>query len=352
MPASSPHPLSLLLRPWRWLWPEERALLAVAAIAAVLCWSTGTGFTVSRVVEGYEPMFGTNLFVILIGARVVQMWRKYRPSPNAWYNGLNLDADVSLMRLTVFLFGYITVYTNIKSRIPVFNGATHDAALRSTERALLGGFDMVEATRGLSSIPALTSFLDRIYHHDYIFMTLMALFLHVQAGTRHLRHLFVGMAVLYLFGVTITAFWPTLGPCFVERDAYTWMKEQGLQAWNSQEFLLKYYDISLKAAADPNPMNAKAFTGIAALPSLHVGHCMLLCRYAWHYERRALALLVPITLLTWLATLVFGWHYLMDGMVSIPLVFLSWEISRRLIFGRGPVGIRDPSPDAPPGAAA
>jgi hypothetical protein len=341
---ASPHPLSLLLRPWRWLWPEEKALLLVAAAVFLVCSSTGTGFTVQKVVEGYQPMFGGNLMVILVGARIVQMWRKYRPSSKAWYNGLDLDADVSLLRLTVFLFSYITLYTNIKSRIPILNAAVHDEELHNFERWMLGGFDVVEQARSLSSSPALMQFLDRIYHHDYIFMTLMALFLHVQAGTRHLRHLFLGMAVLYLMGVTITAFWPTLGPCFVERDAYLWMREQGLQAWGSQEMLLKYYNLSVEAATDDRAMSAKAFTGIAAMPSLHVGHCMLLCRYAYHYEKRALFLLAPITLLTWLSTLVFGWHYLTDGLVSIPLVFLSWYISKTLIFGNEPVGIRDPAP--------
>ncbi len=329
---------------WMLPWPEEIALLAVAAVAALACWSTGTGFSINRVVLGYEPMFGANFILILVAARTVQVWRRNHPSASAWHNGLDLQSDVTLMRVTVFLFAYITVYTNIKTRIPVFNPAVHDYALHQFERTLLGGFDVVEAARGLRESPSVAHALDRMYRHDYIFMTLMALYLHLQSGPRHVRHLFTSMAVLYLAGITVSAVWPTWGPCFFVRDQYTWMKSMGIDCWGAQEGLLKSWQESVAAGAAHRELGTKSFTGIAAFPSLHVGHCMLLCGFAWHYERRMLLLMVPITLLTWLATLTFGWHYLSDGLGVIPLAAFAWAVSRRLVFGAEPVGLRDPMP--------
>ncbi|MFZ5475572.1 MAG: phosphatase PAP2 family protein [Myxococcota bacterium] len=328
--------------PLAWLLPEERWVLATAVVVAALCVSTGTGFTVERVLDGYAELFGANVLIILIASRAMLWWRERRPRADAYYNRISLGHELQLLRTTAFLFAYITLYSNIKMRIPAFNPEIHDAALRAFETRLLLGVDLVEVARGLRDWPITAQTLDRVYHHDYIFMTLSALLLWMNAGPRHFRHLFTSMGVLYLMGVAITALWPTVGPCFTDREAYRWMHYYGIESWRTQETLLKYLLISRDAAEAAQPITARAFVGVAALPSLHVGHCFLLCVFAWHYHRKLLWVYVPVLALTWVATLVFGWHYLMDGVVAIPLVLLAVWISRRIVFGREAPGTVDP----------
>lgn len=326
-----------------WLYPEERWLLAVTTFVAIVCMSTGTDFTVNRTITGYRGLFFLNLITILAVARVVLWWRRRHPNPRAWYNLITLDAEIFLMRATAFLMAYIAVYTNIKSRIPILNPAVHDWGLRTFEMKLLGGFDYVAAARGIQAWPRVAHALDKVYHHDYLFMTVMTLVLFLNNGPRHVRHLLTSMGILYLGGVTITVLWPTWGPCFFERGAYLWMEKLDLEAWHSQEMLLRYYKVAVDAGQLATPMKANAFTGIAAFPSLHVGHCMLLVAFARVYAPRLNLLLVPILLLTWLATIVFGWHYISDGIAAIPLVMGSMWLSQRLIFGKEPPPMLDPA---------
>jgi hypothetical protein len=78
---------------------------------------------------------------------------------------------------------------------------------------------------------------------------------------------------------------------------------------------------------------AKAFGGIAAFPSLHVAHMALLAAIAWNAARPYAYLMVLMTVLTFVATMGFGWHYAVDaiGGVGLALAVAWW--TRRAVVG-------------------
>lgn len=355
LPAPNPPLLPILIRPWQWLpklwqgmYREEKTLLWVILIGAAACLATGTGFSTDPV-SGYEGLFLTNMGGVIILSRLIFLWRRWRPSPSAWFQGVSFEAEVGLVRATVFLIAYLSLYSNIKARIPAFNPYIWDDQLYAFENAILG-FDLVAKARELQAYPEVVELLDDTYHHGYVFMAWLMMVLFLNHGPRHVRHLVTSMGVLYLSGVTMTAIWPTRGPCFEQRDQYTWLKDMKTSSWGSQQFLLKAFDRTEEAVLSGQWLDAKAFTGIAALPSLHVGHCVLLIIFAALYSPKMNLVLVPITLITWTATLAFGWHYLLDGVVAIPLVFASVWVSKRLVFGTEPWTRYDAPPAAPPAA--
>ena len=319
---------------WQFLLPEERLLVWVALAVAVLCHSTGTGFTVRRVLAGYDGLFAYNLALIFVVSRVVYWWRQRHPHPMAWNDGPSLLGDISMIRATLFVMAYLTVYTNLKVRIPMLNPDKHDWGLRVFERQLFFGIDPVAEFRTLQEHPTLMRFLDEVYHHGYLFMALCTLLLYMNHGPRHVRHLVTSMGVLYLLGVAFTALWPTLGPCFFEPASYKWLRQLGLESAASQSMLRGQQKAAMEAFALAETREIRAFSGIAALPSLHVGHLLLLVRFASAYFPRLNWVFVPATLLTWVATLAFGWHYLMDGLVVPLFVAAAWFISQRLVFGQ------------------
>ena len=340
----------MLRRAYAFLLPEERVLVWVGLAVALLCHSTGTGFTVRRVLDGYDNLFAYNLTMIFVLSRLIFWYRRDRPSARVWSNGPELSADLAMVRTTVFLLGYLAVYTNLKVRIPLLNASTHDWALRIFERTLCFGFDPVNEFGSLSRFPDLVRFLDEVYHHGYLFMALVTLLLYVNHGPRHVRHLVTSMGCLYLIGVGITALWPTVGPCFFEPGEYRWLKDLRLESATSQGFLRGQQRAVVEAFAMAENREVRAFSGIAALPSLHVAHLMLLVRFARAYFPKLNFLLVPATLLTWVATLTLGWHYLSDGLVAPLLVALSWWLSQRLVFGEQHPARFD-KPDPPRSAA-
>lgn len=350
LPAPPPPLLPVLARPWALLpklwaamFAEERLLIGIIVVAVLACLATGTGFSFDPV-TGYQGLFMANMGGVIVLSRLIFLWRRWRPSPNAWFQGINFEAEFGLVRATIFLIAYLTIYSNLKARIPAFNDNVWDEQLANFERAIMGGFDLVAWARGAQQWPDFIMLLDETYHHGYIFMAWLMMVLYLNHGPRHVRFLVTSMGVLYLAGVVLTAIWPTRGPCFIERDAYTWMREQDTSSWGSQQFLLKALNRTENALAKGTWLEAKAFTGIAALPSLHVGHCVLLIIFAAMYAPRMNIVLVPITAITWVATIVFGWHYLMDGVVAIPMVFGSVWVARKLVFGAEPWTRYDPPP--------
>jgi hypothetical protein len=320
------------------LLPEEMFLLFFGAAAAVACSTWAVEFEVGSVAAEYAWLLFYNLALIVIISRGVLAYRRRNPRAGAFLNTLHLPSEVTLVRSTFFLIAYLTIYSNIKTQIPMLNGGTYDQVISQFESSFLG--DPVGSALSLKSYPWLVELLDRIYHHQYLFMTLTALLLFLNNGPRHFRHLFFTFALLYLVGITISAVFPVVGPAFVNPDDYAWM--EGLRARKSQGFLGYVYKSLVDHQTQGTDFTPRAFAGIAALPSLHVGHCMVLALFAWHYHRKLIWIYAPMVFLTWLATLVLGWHYLVDGIAVIPLVWGAWWVSQRVIFGGTPASRVDP----------
>jgi hypothetical protein len=325
------------------LLPEERVLLGIVVAVAIMLFSQGTELDLVRTIQGYDGLFLKNLCLLVLVTRLRQVYRRWK-DPSV--GNVSLAHDLTLLRVTGHLFLWISTYTNIKVRIPLLNDAIHDDTLRNLEASVLG-FDLPIVARRVQHWPTIADALDRVYHHDYIFLTVSVLLL-LDQDLKGVRRLVTAMGLLYIVGVCITALWPTQGPCFVERDAYQWMKTQGIPSWKSQGWLWTNYSDAARLAVEGKTHKVYAFTGVAALPSLHVGHCLMLCAAAWTYHRKALWVYVPITIITWWATLVFGWHYLSDGLASMVLVPICWALAGKIVTNEAAVA----QPAADPRASA
>ena len=65
-------------------------------------------------------------------------------------------------------------------------------------------------------------------------------------------------------------------------------------------------------------------TGISAMPSLHVAIATLCALFAWRCGPRAGMLMSVYAAIIFLASIHLGWHYAIDGYVSIVSTVLLW----------------------------
>jgi len=72
------------------------------------------------------------------------------------------------------------------------------------------------------------------------------------------------------------------------------------------------------------------YTGISAMPSVHVAMPALMAMVGWNRNRLLGAAFWLYTLLVLVATVGLGWHYAVDGYVSIAAVALYWKLSGRI----------------------
>jgi membrane-associated phospholipid phosphatase len=68
------------------------------------------------------------------------------------------------------------------------------------------------------------------------------------------------------------------------------------------------------------------FAGISAMPSIHVAVATLNALFLSRISRTAGAFAWVFVILTMLGSVYFGWHYAVDGYVSLAAVLLFWRI--------------------------
>jgi hypothetical protein len=161
----------------------------------------------------------------------------------------------------------------------------------------------------------------------------LVLALWVRRDLPRLRWTFISVCFVYILGILITAALPSYGPFFFERERFAWLA--GTPVAEAQRNLAMSLLYSQQMAATGKPIATEAFLGVAAFPSLHVGHMVILMVVAWRTFRPFALFVGGIAALTTLATVAFGWHYLVDAVGGAALAVGVTLALRPLIFGRG-----------------
>src|SRR5699024_9513588 len=114
---------------------------------------------------------------------------------------------------------------------------------------------------------------------------------------------------------------PALGPIYVRPDHYTGLADTGVSGLqqallgNRLEFLA-------------NPMHSEAIHGVAAFASLHVSVAfavaLFLQRTAQSRTLRGIGW--TFFVLTFVATLYFGWHYIADNIAGVAIGYISVSV--------------------------
>ncbi len=325
------------MRDWAEYVRKEEALLVLVLLTGyTLCLGSLTGFDFWTVSGSYFGFFG-QYFVHLFLITRLAFWlrRVWRPSSRIGEWTLQrmggelrdtddiLDVDVELIRGVFWLILSLTIYSNIKTRIPFINSEVYDSEFNAIDHALFGEGFAPWLENLVAESPFWADLLQRVYLHDYKFMVLLIVLLMVRLDRFHLRWLFTSVCFVYVAGILITTLAPTMGPVFMEPDRYTWL--EGTRIRGSQEYLKQFFDQSLQAVADGNDFQAKAFAGIAAFPSLHMAHMVILVVVSARTFPWYAVLMVAITGLTFVATVAFGWHYPVCAVGGAVLAVLVTE---------------------------
>jgi hypothetical protein len=132
------------------------------------------------------------------------------------------------------------------------------------------------------------------------------------------RRFMLSTVLLWLVGAWIYTALPAVGPIYVHPEAWQGLESEMPSARAAQAKLWVNYQAMLGGRTAPlsrfNPTR-----GVAALPSLHVGGHWLLMLWA---RRAAPALFLPslaATVLTFVGSVVTGWHYAVDGYAGVLL---------------------------------
>lgn len=225
---------------------------------------------------------------------------------------------VTAAGLAVFYLSYVT-YRNFKSFLPFLQERREDALLLDTDRWLVGGQYPADVLQAILGTGTSADVLSAVYMFYMIFVPLSLAAALIWFDNLSLGAWYVtALSFNWLLGAVSYYALPSLGPIYVHPATFTDLPDtavEGLQEglWRNR----------LEVLADPHATHD--VHGIAAFASLHASVVFTAALVA-HFARLPRPLrwfLWAFVVLTSIATVYFGWHYVVD----VPAGFIIGGLS-------------------------
>lgn len=242
---------------------------------------------------------------------------------------------LTLPRLTqglavlILMQPFISAFSSFKSLIPVINPFYLDQYFMQLDRMLHGGVDPWIWLHAVLATPIL-SFLLNFFYNAWFFVMFGVVFW--QAFSRknqalRLQFFYTFLSLWVLLGVLAATALSSAGPVYYGRItglddpfaplmAYLQNVNEIFPIWalEVQEMLWESYISDTGAPG----------MGISAMPSLHVAITVLQAFVGWNINRWLGVSFTVFAFLILLGSVHLGWHYAVDGYVSIVLTGLIW----------------------------
>lgn len=231
---------------------------------------------------------------------VVGLWRETYTNPLA-----------GIVVVFIMLIGV----TNAQDLSEVYRKSTlhwHDAELWQLEAAC---FMLLKG-----SVIDYPAFWDSIYFSLWSYLIMAYAIVYKSSKFHYAAILSISTVVSFFITRGAALKYATAGPVFYQPEFFN---IAGTLSSQTQKMLLVYMQGGI-------PQNG-FIPGTMGMPSLHIGltfiaTCLLACSARW-----SLWLTVPFTVLTWLSTILLGWHYIVDGVGGIAVAVVSMAIAHVVI---------------------
>lgn len=324
-------------------WPYTFIVIVsiVIAVAAVISsWQLGlplkdpNGFLGPAYIR--FPVLTALCFTMGIGLAVVKR-RAWRRLPGGIVEAVKYEWTAHRIVYTVtgivsFYVCYIA-YRNLKNDLPFFRtGVLYDKQFLRLDRVIAFGHSPDVLLHKVLGTTVMADILSMAYLAYLPLVPIsLCLFLLLDHNVRNGAWYATTLCLNWVLGVVSYYALPTLGPAFA-RPEYFW----GLPYTSVTEL----QDSLLRARLDvlANPATSSEIQGVAAFASLHVSVTFAAALFMQRTNRRRIIRIITWTffVLIVLATLYFGWHYIIDDIAGVLIGWLTVSIgawasgSRRL----------------------
>lgn len=308
---------------------EAVGLLQMALLAAMFAWRPPPmplgGILLSTLNHAVS-----GVLMVLIGLAGRSAWEAWKGRLAGYWKIVASWKWLGLTaRLTLLHYIVSSVYSILKLLIPFYHHASFDSRLWELDRALFFGYSPNSLFLELFRQPMLLRLVDFIYA-DIFFAFLMVSFpffiSHPSDARRHA--FFLGNAVLWFTGLCLYLLVPSIGPIYRFPEVFRGTDTLFPHSRILQTALIKNYTALEKVLAGVAPADLKLDFGIAAFPSLHVGLESYVALWIRGDSRVANRLAWGLSMVTFIGSVVTGWHYLVDALAGLMLAFLCYYFAR------------------------
>jgi hypothetical protein len=351
VPAVQGCTAGALTTPFVVVWREHRVFLGVVTVylaAAILVDRTAVVPGLARTITytkpyllapaiAWIPIVGTffiNRFKVRdeFGRRVSGMdgWvASYRTGT------ISRERIARLVVISLAMALFLNTFGWWKSAIPILHPFDLDQTPASLDKSLHFGRHPWQWLHPVLGRPGMTRWIDGLYALWLAFVPCAILWQGWNRDVATQRQFFLAFVLTWiLLGTGLATILSSAGPCYYERllgdatpygdlmhylDAGSFAPDP-LLARRAQEALWDNYLVS-----SDNP-----FVRISAMPSIHVASTLLYALAARRSSRTLALIATGYCLIILLGSIHLGWHYAVDGEVSLLAVPLIWWLSGRL----------------------
>ncbi len=288
-----------------------------------------------------------NILLVLAGSGIWILWKNASGGGNneSLTRQLLISGQASLAKpepwirlliMVIFYQPFLNAFSLFKSRIPAFQPfAFWDQAFMEMDRWLHFGFDPWQISWNIFSSPWMTFVIDRFYISWFyvIYGTLFAVILLDNNSVRRARFIFSHMLAWVLLGSIAAVGFSSAGPCFFENtvgpSASFAKLMSGLNTVHNQ-YPLFAIDLQTMLWDGYTGVRSNA-EGIAAMPSLHIAQAALVALLAQTIGKRLGIAAWIYVFIIFIGSVHLGWHYAIDGYVSILAAFMIWWLAKKVI---------------------
>ena len=276
------------------------------------------------------------LVFVLLGMVAYHLLHVRPVSWRGFLQELRDDERLRLSRLVYALIPILTIvafqsaFTSFKSSLPVIQPFSYDVAFMEFDRWLHFGRHPWEWLQPVFGYPIVTSVLSFAYKFwaGVFYLVFYWMAFSLRDPVLRMRYLLTYLLTWSLVGSLGAVLLSSAGPCFFGfvvggEDPYApllaYLKSAGevYPNWQLviQDYLWENYSEGNLATA----------SGITAMPSMHVAVAALQALLGWQISRRAGILLTAYCGVILIGSVHLGWHYAIDGYVSILAVIVIWK---------------------------
>jgi hypothetical protein len=221
----------------------------------------------------------------------------------------------------------VIAYFNLKQIIPFVNPRLFDQQLWQIDTIIHGNISPTLMALRIPHDWGVWPFMDKFYK---TFFLLHFIFFWIFIGQKNSQDLknkfFTAICLLWIVGGISYFVFPAMGPCYFKPELF-----KGLNLPWAQKIQYLLLDSYTHATKDSFAYQTTAFSGIAAMPSLHVAFPFLFTLLSWKINRIISITTGVYTLIILIGSVMLGWHYLIDGYAGILEAYLIYSLTLHFV---------------------